>query len=534
MPKPDVVLGEKGRVGMLRGFESMARLLALTLGPVGGNIVNARDMTTNPEILTDGATIVRRIIQLPDRVEDVGAMMMRHLVWHMREEVGDGSATAAVLALAVAREMQRMIAAGANAMMLKRGIEKATEVALKALDEMAIPLEGEERIAAVATAAIGDAEIGRLLGEIYDVLGPVASVVIEPYVSTTHDRVYHQGARFRGSYVSPYLITDQTRRVAVLEQPYVLVGDLNFETAESMQHALEVVYRAGGKSVFIICRIVSDKAIGVMVANNERGIIRSCATNLKPIGDLRRGTIENIALLTGGRPLSDRTGHSPEAITIEDFGRADRVISTAEYFMIIGGHGDKAAMNERVKKLRQRARETHDKEERETLRELITHFSAGVAELRIGALTSQERNALRELAEQAMKTVVAGMESGIVPGGGAAYLACIPAVEATPVEDEDEAIGVRILARALEEPMRCIAQNSGAYPPVVIADARRAGPGYGFDVRTQQIVDMIAAGIADPAMVVKRALQQAVSGALMLLTTDALVLHRKPQESMSP
>lgn len=534
MPKPDVVLGEKGRVGMLRGFESMARLLALTLGPVGGKIVNARDPGgANPELLDDAATIARRIIQLPDRTEDVGAMMMRHMVWHMREEVGDGSATAAVLAIAIAREMQHMIAAGANAMMLRRGIEQATQVALEALDAIAVPLEGEERIAAVATAAVGDAEIGRLLGEIYDVLGPNASVVIEPYVSTSHDRVYHEGARFRGSYVSPYLITDQTRRVAVLENPYILVGDLNFESAESMQHALEQVYRAGGKSAFLICRIVSDKAIGVMVANNERGTIQSCATTFKPVGDLRRGTIENIALLTGGRPLSDRTGHSPETVTIEDFGQAERVISTKDYFMIIGGKGDKAAMRERARQLRARARETRDREEREVLRELVTHFSAGVAELRIGALTEKERSALQEVAQQAMKTVIAGIEGGIVPGGGAAYLACIPAVEAIQAEG-DEAIGVKILARALEEPMRCIAANIGEHPPVVVAAARKAGAGYGFDVRSKQIVNMIDQGIADPAIVVKRALQQAVSGAIMLLTTDALVLHRKPQEAVWP
>jgi chaperonin GroEL len=534
MPKPDVVLGEKGRVGMLRGFESMARLLALTLGPVGGKIVNARDPGgANPELLDDAATIARRIIQLPDRTEDVGAMMMRHMVWHMREEVGDGSATTAVLARAIAREMQHMVAAGANAMILRRGIEKATQVAIEALDELAAPLEGEEHIAAVATAAVGDAEIGKLLGEIYDVLGPNASVVIEPYVATSHDRVYHEGARFRGNYLSPYLITDQTRRLAVLENPYVLVGDLNFESMESVQNALEQVYRAGGKSVFLVCRMVSDKGIGVMVANNERGTIQSCATNLKPVGDLRRGAIENIALLTGGRPLSDGTGHSPEAVTLDDFGRAERVISTKDYFMIIGGQGDKNAIRERTRTLRQRARESHDREERETLRELLTHFSAGVAELRIGALTEKERTALGEVAEQARKTVIAGIESGIVPGGGSAYLACIPAVEAIEAEG-DEAIGVKILARALEEPMRCIAANIGAHPPVVIAEARNAGVGYGFDVRSKQIVNMIEHGIGDPAMVVKRALQQATSGAIMLLTTDALVLHRKPQEAVWP
>jgi chaperonin GroEL len=226
-------------------------------------------------------------------------------------------------------------------------------------------------------------------------------------------------------------------------------------------------------------------------------------------------------------------GQTPEAITLADFGRAERVVSTSSYFMIIGGKGDKGPIRQRVQAMRQRLRETPDKEERDMLRELLPQFSAGVAELRVGALTSRERNVLTGIAEQAMKTVAAGMESGIVPGGGAAYLNCIPAVEAIQAEG-DEAIGVRILARALEEPMRRIAANVGLHPPVVIADARRAGAGCGIDVRSKQVVNMIEQGIADPLMVVRRALQQAVSGAIMLLTTDALVLHRKPKEAFDP
>ncbi len=533
MPKPDVVLGDKSRVGMLRGFESMARLLALTLGPVQGTIINEVAFHGAPELLHDAATIARRIIQLPDRTEDAGAMLMRHMVWHMRQEVGDGSATTAVLAMAIAREMQRMVAAGANAMMLRRGIERASQVAEQALDQMAIPLEGEERIAAVASAAVGNAEIGKLLGEIYDLLGPAANVIIEPYVAAAHDRVYHEGARFKGGYLSPYLINDQTRRVAVLEQPWVLVGDVNFETLLSIQNALELAFSHGAKSLLIVCRVMNDKAIGVMVANNEKGIIQSCAANLKPVGEVRRVTIQNIALLTGGRALFDQLSQKAEEITLQDFGRAERAVVASDYLTIIGGHGDKQAIRERVNSMRRRLRETTDKEEREMLREVQAHFSAGVAELRVSALTSKERNELTEIAQQAMKSVVAGMESGIVPGGGAAYLACIPTVEALQAEG-DEAIGVQILARALEEPMRCIVGNVGEHPPVAIAAARKAGAGFGFDVRTRQMVNMLEAGIADPTLVVKRALQQAVSGAIMLQTTDALVLHRKPKEAYEP
>ena len=532
MPKPGVLLGEQGRVGMLRGFGTMARLLGLTLGPIGGNVVNDRDMG-DPEILDDAATIARRIIQFPDRVEDAGAMMMRHIVWRVREEVGDGSATTAVLAWNLAEEMQRMIAAGANAMMLRRGIDKAARVALQALDDMSVELDGEDRIAAVATAAIGDPEIGAILGEIYDVLGPNANIVIEPYIATYHDRAYHEGARFRGGYLSPYFETDKTRHMVVLNDVYVLVADMNFESTESVANLLGQVADAGGKSAFVVCRMMSDKGIGVMVANNEAETIQSCAADLKPVGDLRRGTMENIALLTGGSALTDRTMLKPEEITIKDFGRAERVIVTKKYYMIIGGQGDKQVIRARAKKLRQGLRETTDKDLRLDLRELVTHFSAGVGELRIGALTGKERSALTDVAEQAMKAVQAGMEGGVVPGGGAAYLSCLPALEKLELTG-DEAMGVKALARALEEPMRCIAANAGVHPPLAIGKARQKGLGCGLDVHTKEIVDMAEAGIADPTLVARRALEQAISGAVMLLTTDVLVLHRNPKESYEP
>jgi chaperonin GroEL len=256
--------------------------------------------------------------------------------------------------------------------------------------------------------------------------------------------------------------------------------------------------------------------------------------NMKPIGEVRRGTVENIALLTGGQPLTDKSGMSPEDVTIEDFGRADRVVVTKDYYLIIGGHGDKQQIKERTAKIRQRLRETHDQEERTNLRELLTQFSAGVGELRIGGMTEQERKALTEVAEQSMKAVMAGMESGIVPGGGAAYLASIPAVKALRVDDPDTQIGAGIMARVLEEPMRRIAANAGIHPPLAIAEAIRAGVGYGYDVRQKQLVNMVEQGIADPTMVAKRALELASSGAMMLLTTDALVLHRKPKENFEP
>lgn len=511
----------------------MGRLLAITLGPSSGKIANDRHSNMAPELLSDAATIARRIIQLPKRGQDAGAMMMRHMVWRMREEVGDGSATAAVFADALAREMEKMISAGANAMMLKRGVEMAVDAAVDALDAMAIPLDTEERIAAVATAATGNVEIGKILGEMYEVLGPNANIIITGYIATYHDRAYHEGARFKGSYVSPYLITDTARRVAILEDVHVLVTDQVIETAESVSKVLDVVVSHGGKSALIVCKRMGDKAIGVLTANNDRGTIQSCAATLKVYGDARAEVLNDMALLVGGYPIISPNDSELPDMSIEMFGKAERVLVDREHLDIVGGKGDRAKMNERVRGLRRRLRAAKSNEEREELRDLLAHFSAGIGELRIGALTEDDRKALKAVAEESMKAVMCGMESGVVPGGGAAYLACIPAVEALDVNG-DIALGTEIVARVLEAPMRVIAANAGEHPPLILDAVRRAGPGYGFDAQTKEIADMAARGILDPAMVAKRALRLGASGALMLMTTDALVLHRNPKEDFKP
>jgi chaperonin GroEL len=533
MPVPGVVLGEHGRAAMLEGFTSMGRLLAMTLGPIAGKIANDRHPNMAPELLTDAATIARRIIQLPERGEDAGAMMMRHMVWRMREEVGDGSATAAVFADALAREMQRVIGAGANAMMVKRGVELAIDAAVEALDAMAIPLDTQERIAAVATAATGDAEIGKILGEMYDVLGPNANIIITGYIATYHDRAYHEGARFKGGYVSPYLITDTARRVALLEDAHVLVTDQVIETAESASKVLDAVVSHGGKSVLIVCKRMGSKAIGVLTANNDRGTIQSCSATLKAYGETREDILNDMALLVGGQPIISPNDSELPDLPIDVFGKADRVLVDREHMNIVGGKGDRAKMNERVKGLRRRLREAKGNADRESLRELLAHFSSGIGELRIGALTEGDRKALRAVAEESMKAVKSGMEGGVLPGGGAAYLAAVPAVNELDLGG-DMGIGAAIVARVLQAPMRTIVANAGEHPPIVVDAARRAGVGFGFDAQTKEIADMVERGILDPAMVAKHALRLGASGALMLMTTDALVLHRKPKEEHEP
>ena len=533
MPKPDLLLGESCRSAMLRVFETLGHLVGLTLGPTTGTIANERDGTGEIETIRDAATAVRRVIQIAAPREDAGAMLMRHLVWEARHDAGDGSATAAVIACSLARDGFRVITAGANPMMILRGIRKGLRAALLALDAQAIPLESDEEIAKVATAACGDREIGRLIGEIFDVLGPHAQVVIVPYVATFHDRKYREGARFEGHYVSPYLLTDQAQQCAVLYDARVLAADIVIDTAEEAAFLLDQVARLGGKSLFLICKRASDRSVGVFASNNERGSILSTMATLTQTGEARRGAIENIAVLTGGVALNGQPGLSVDHVTAGDYGQVDQVVLDREQFTIVGGHGRSDQIDARREALRTRLQSTDEAEERDVLRELLAQLSRGVAELRIGALTDTERSERIETSRQAIKAVEAGLESGIVPGGGAAYLGCIPAVEAIATQG-DEAIGTALLARSLEEPMRRIAANAGYHPPLAISRAMQQGAGYGLDAVSKRIVSMLEAGIADPAVVARRALEHGVSGALMLLSTEALVIHRKPKESVNP
>lgn len=533
MPRPDVLLGEGSRTAMLRGLATCGRLLALTLGPAGGAIANEPEGTGQVEILRDAATAARRLIQLPNPHENPGAMLARHIAWRMRQEVGDGSATAIVIAQALAEEMQRVIAAGAHVMAVKRGVERGLRAAVAALAEMAIPLEGEERIAAVATAATGDAEIGRLLGEIYDILGPDASVVIAPYVATRHDRAYYQGTRIAGGCVSPYLLRDEARQTAVLQEPHIVAADMAFESAESAINLLEQAAQAGGGDLLLLCKRCSDRAVGVLAANNRRGKGFCSVATIKALGEARRGWMENVAILTGARPFLEGMGLRPESITARDMGRARRVVVERERVTIVDGHGERGAVAERRTKLQERARRASDADERAQYRALLGQLAAGVAELRLGALTERARAELTETAQEGIRAVQAGMEGGIVPGGGAAYLACIPAVRALEAQGEAR-LGIEIVARTLEAPMRRIAANAHIHPPTAIAEAQQRGPGYGLDARTGRIVDLFAEGIADPAVVARRALDHGVSGAMMLLTTDALVIHRIPKGSEEP
>ena len=534
MPTPSIRFGPECREPMQRGFDTLARLLALTLGPRGGNIVSQRIGSADCEHLSDGATIARRITDLPDRVENAGAMMMRHIVWHMRDRFGDGSVTAAVLARCIARELHRLLAAGADPVHLQRGLELGVQATVSALDELSIPLTEPEHVAGLAKAVVDDSQIAQLLGEMIDVLGPFGNILIQPGYGLGHDYAFREGSRFPGEYVSRYLLSDRFRHIAALDKPHVVVADFHFEEPAQVAHLLDLVAQAGGDKLFIICKNMWEQAINTLVGNNARGPVTAYAATIKPFEDLRRDMTRDIALLTGATFITDVAGMSPLGLTVDDLGQADRIVATEEYVSIVGGGGDAQAVQAHSDSLRSRMRQVEERTEQEQLRERIGRLQGGVGELRVGAYTEKERNALVERAAHAVKVVQMGMEGGVVPGGGAAYLAAIPALEAAATGHSEEAMAMRALARALEEPTSTIATNADAYGPLVLEACREQGPGYAYEVGQGCVRNMLEAGIVDPTLIAKAALQQAASGAAMLTSAEALVLQRTPPQSYRP
>lgn len=519
---------------MRRGFDTLARLLSLTLGPRGGNIVSQRVNTSGFEPLDDGATIARRFTDLPDRVENAGAMIMRHIVWHMRERFGDGSVTAAVLARGIARELHRLIAGGADPVLLQRGLEKGVAAAVAALDTLSVPLTEPEHVAGVARAVIEDPRIAQLLAEMIDVLGPYGNILIQPGYGLGHDYGFREGSRFPGEYISRYLLSDKFRHIAALDEPHVVVADFHFEEPGHVLHLLDLVTQAGGDSLFIVCKNMWERAIDTLVAANRRGPVTTYAARIKPEEDLRRDMMRDFALLTGAGFITDVAGMGPHDLTAAGLGRAERLVATETYVSLVGGGGDAAPVEAQTAALQSRLDLVEKREERELLRERIGRLQGGIGELRVGAYTESERNALVEKAAHAVKVVQVGLEGGVVPGGGAAYLDVIPAVEAAACGHNEEAMGMRALARALEEPVRTIAANADAYGPLVVNACRERGPGCAYEVGQASVRDMVQAGIVDPTQVVKAALERAASGAAMLISSEALVLPRAPVESYRP
>jgi len=537
----DVLLKPRARVALARGVDTMANVLRVTLGPTARAVVMAPIISSRPpELLTDSATIARRIIELPDPYENMGAMLIRHMAWRMREKVGDGAATAAVIAQALLHEANYQAAAGANVMMLKRGIERGLELALGELKKLARPMDTPEQIEAMAIAAAGgDREIGRYIGEMLEILGTDAVIVVEDHHGLKTDREYVEGLQWDSGYVSAYFCTDLSRMEAVVENPVILATDLNVETVEQilpiMEQIMEHKEQLGAGGFVLIANEISGPALAVMVANTEKKTLQCLGIKAPGAGDRRVRILEDVAILTGGRMISEDAGDKLEEATLQDLGRARRVWANRDFFSIVGGAGDQAAIRQRINEIKLLLPSADGDYEREKMRERLGKLQGGVGVLKVGAPSEREREIKKQHAEAAIAAARAAAEEGVVPGGGAAYLATLPALEAFAGELEgDLALGVRVLIRALQAPTEWIVRNAGQDPKRILALLRKSPPGYGYDAVNDRIVDMVEAGILDPLKVVRTALDTGVSAGLMAITTDALVLTAKRDPSINP
>jgi chaperonin GroEL len=526
--EPGVLFAPQSHTALQRGIDRLADLVRPTLGPTPRCVAIDNTMPGRPpEILDDAATIVRRVIQIPNPYVDMGAMLLRHTLWKTHEEVGDGTATTAVLFQGILRRLAPYIAAGGSPLAIKRGLERGLAVALDALRRQAQPIEGVAAISSAAAMLCHDTELAKLLGEIFDITGADGYIQVDSGHSQVLERQYVQGAHWNNGFCSPYFVTDENKQEARLEDTAILISDLRISSAEELTPLLERMALADRRSLVIIAREVSDSAIGLLVANHQAGIMRLLAVQAPAMATQQMSILEDLAIQTGGRVIASAAGTRPETITLEDLGSARVAWANATTFGLIGGQGDPIKLRQRIAQVRGAVAAAAEGEERQNARERLGKLIGGVAILRIGGATKTDMETRKEQAERTITALRFALASGVVPGGGAAYIACQPALRDLPAPS-DEQVGIHALAAALEEPLQTIAYNAGYEPTTIVAQVKRSHAGYGLDARTGAIVDMASAGIVDPAQVLQTALSAAVSGAIVALTTDVLVHVQKP------
>ncbi|MBI3971340.1 MAG: chaperonin GroEL [Chloroflexi bacterium] len=537
----DVLLRPKARAALARGVDQMANVLRVTLGPNARAVVMAPIITTRaPELLTDSSTIARRIIELPDPYENMGAMLIRHMAWRMREKVGNGAATATVIAQTLLHEANYQAAAGANVMMLKRGVERGLETAYAELRKLAQPMESPEQIEALAIAAAGgDEEIGRYVAEMLEIIGTDGVVVVEDHAGRKTDREYVEGLQWDSGYVSGYFCTDLDRMDAVVENSAIVATDVNVESVEQILPILEQVMehkeRLGIGGFVLIANEISGPALAVMVANTEKKTLQCLGIKAPGAGDRRVRILEDVAILAGGRMIAEDAGDKLEDATIKDVGYAKRVWANRDFFSIVGGAGDQNAIRRRIQEIKLLMPSADGDYEREKMRERLGKLQGGIGILKVGAASERERETKKQRGEEAVAAARAAAEEGVVPGGGAAYLACLPALrELADTLEGETALGVKVLIKTLQAPTEWIVRNSGRDPRPILAKLRESPPGYGYDAVEDRITDMTEAGILDPLKVVRTALETGASAGIMALTTDALVLTAKKDPAISP
>jgi chaperonin GroEL len=517
-----VIHGEDSRAAILRGVNQLADAVKVTLGPKGRNVVIDKKFGS-PTITKDGVTVAKEI-ELKDTLENMGAQMVREVASKTSDVAGDGTTTATVLAQAIFKEGVRTVAAGANPMALKRGIDKAVAAVVEEVKGLAKPVSGDA-IAQVGTvSANGDKTIGTIIAEAMDKVGKDGVITVEE--SKTMDTMLEvvEGMQFDRGYLSPYFVTDPDRMEAVLDEPFILINEKKISNMRDLLPILEQVAKMG-RPLLIIAEDVDGEALATLVVNKLRGTLNVAAVKAPGFGDRRKAMLEDIAVLTGGKVISEDLGIKLEAIQLDDLGKAKKVTIDKENTTIVEGSGAGEAIDGRVKQIRNQIEETSSDYDREKLQERLAKLVGGVAVIKVGAATETEMKEKKARVEDAMHATRAAVEEGIVAGGGVALVRASKVLDDfnTESEDTDEQIGVNIVRRALEEPLRQIAGNAGMEGAVVVGKVREGDGAHGFNAATEKYEDLVSAGVIDPAKVTRTALQNAASIAGMMLTTEAMI-----------
>lgn len=521
MAHKDLKFDTDARKALERGVDAVANAVKVTLGPKGRYVVLDKRFGA-PTITNDGVTIAREV-ELEDPFENQGAQLVKEVATATNDVAGDGTTTATVLAQAIVHEGLKNVTAGANPLGLKRGIEKAVNDVVDAIHGLSKEINGKDDIARVATISSRDEEVGDVIADAIDKVGKDGVVNVEEGQTFGLELEFTEGMQFDKGYVSPYLVTDPDRQEAVLDDPYILIANQKIGSVRDILPVLEAVIQSG-KTLLIIAEDLEGEALATLVVNKLRGTFTSVAVKAPGFGDRRKRILEDIAVLTGGEVITEELGLKLENTTIEQLGRARRVVIGKDSTTIVDGAGDAGAIKGRIAQIKSEVETTDSDFDREKLQERLAKLSGGVAVIKVGAATETEVKEKKHRVEDALQATRAALEEGIVPGGGVALLHGAKSVNVDGLEG-DEATGAKIVLRALEEPLRQIAFNAGLEGSVVINEVRAAAPGFGLNASTGEVVDLVAAGVIDPAKVTRSALQNAASIAKNILTTEAIIVE---------
>ena len=526
----EILFNEEARRALGRGVDQLANAVKVTLGPKGRNVVLDKKFGS-PTITNDGVTIARDI-ELPDPFENMGAQLVKEVATKTNDVAGDGTTTATVLAQAMIQEGMRNVAAGANPMILKKGIETAVKTLVEEIKKRSIKVSGKAEIAQVASVSAADEEIGGLIAEAMEKVGNDGVITVEESKGLQTALNVVEGMQFDRGYISPYMVTDPDRMEAVMDNPFILITDRKISAIADMLPTLEKVVKVG-KELLIIAEDVEGEALATLVVNRLRGTFKAVAVKAPGFGDRRKAMLEDIAILTGGTVITEDMGRKLDSVELEDLGTARQVRITKDETTIIDGVGDKEVIAKRVNQIRAQVEETTSEFDREKLQERLAKLSGGVAVIEVGAATEVEMKDKKLRIEDALNATRAAVEEGIVAGGGTTFIDIIPALNTLEVTG-DVQTGINLVKRAVEEPLRQIAYNAGLEGSVVVEKVKNTDSGIGFNALTEEYIDMVKAGIVDPAKVTRSALQNAASIASLVLTTETIVADKVEENAAVP